>query len=78
MLNSLLFYLDEVPEEVEVKLRLFLGDPREISLTGICVCMTRTNPQRSVTEENVHRVRPLFIKIIVTEMWSDMSFDVII
>lgn len=37
-------------------MRLFVGNPRDTVLTGVCVCMTRTNPQRSVTEENVHRV----------------------
>ena len=39
-----------------VPMRLFLGSPREVPLRGVCVCLTRTNPMRSVTEENVHRV----------------------
>ncbi|XP_064087416.1 LOW QUALITY PROTEIN: dynein axonemal heavy chain 5-like [Macrobrachium nipponense] len=37
------------------RMRLFVGNPRTIPLIGICICMTRTTPQRSVTEENVHR-----------------------
>ncbi|XP_068204591.1 dynein axonemal heavy chain 5-like [Palaemon carinicauda] len=36
-------------------MRLFIGNPRTTPLSGTCVCMTRTTPQRTVTEENVHR-----------------------
>ncbi|ROT80144.1 hypothetical protein C7M84_001143 [Penaeus vannamei] len=44
-------------------MRLFLAKPGTTPLTGVCVCMVRTNPQRSVTEENVHReVNFLLIK----------------
>ncbi|XP_050711756.1 dynein axonemal heavy chain 5-like isoform X2 [Eriocheir sinensis] len=43
------------PEMPGRRMRLFVGNPRTTPLRGVCVCMTRTNPQRSVTEENVHR-----------------------
>lgn len=42
-------------------MRLFLAKPGTTPLTGVCVCMVRTNPQRSVTEENVHRVSVVLI-----------------
>uniref|UniRef100_A0A0P4WEV1 Dynein heavy chain tail domain-containing protein n=1 Tax=Scylla olivacea TaxID=85551 RepID=A0A0P4WEV1_SCYOL len=42
-------------QEPGKRMRLFVGNPRTTPLRGVCVCMTRTNPQRSVTEENVHR-----------------------
>ncbi|KAK3879378.1 hypothetical protein Pcinc_016043 [Petrolisthes cinctipes] len=42
-------------------MRLFVGNPRTTPLTGVCVCMTRTNPQRTITEENVHRVSSTYI-----------------
>ncbi|XP_071524381.1 LOW QUALITY PROTEIN: dynein axonemal heavy chain 5-like [Panulirus ornatus] len=45
----------EAEQEISRRMRLFVGNPRTVPLTGVCVCMTRTNPQRSVTEENVHR-----------------------
>lgn len=50
------FLTAEQEAVARVRMRLFVGNPRDTVLTGVCVCMTRTNPQRSVTEENVHRV----------------------
>ncbi|XP_069958748.1 dynein axonemal heavy chain 5-like, partial [Cherax quadricarinatus] len=47
---------DGEPEpENSRRMRLFVGSPRTTPLTGLCICMTRTTPQRTVTEENVHR-----------------------
>ncbi|XP_069981040.1 uncharacterized protein [Penaeus vannamei] len=58
---------DEQEAVARVRMRLFVGNPRDTVLTGVCVCMTRTNPQRSVTEENVHR--SVYIRTHASKMY---------
>ncbi|RXG57660.1 hypothetical protein Avbf_05186 [Armadillidium vulgare] len=53
----------EKAEPRELQKRLVIGNPKAIPMNEICIYMSRTNPQRSVTEENVHRVRIYEVKM---------------
>ena len=46
------------------KPKVFVTEGKDVALTGVCVFFIRTNPDKAITPENIHRVRgssnPLF------------------